>query len=258
MRQSEGGGDERLRSQRILILGGSSGVGLAVAQAAARAAGQVVLLARSEEKLARALHSLPGVVHRTLSVDATDVQNLKGRTASLGSLDHIALSIGSAGPPPTPFAETSLQEARRAFEDHYWAVVHMLHAVLPLLRPHAQSSVTFVTGSISRRPILGKAFTSSYQHALEGLARALVDELAPIRVNTVLPGLVDTPLWSSMPPEIRAAMFAGARLENPVGFVPTAEPVGQAIVDLMANPYISGASLSVDGGWALSRRSAST
>jgi NAD(P)-dependent dehydrogenase (short-subunit alcohol dehydrogenase family) len=240
------------------LLGGSSGVGLAVAQAAARALGQVVLLARSEEKLASALDSLPGANHQMLSVDATDVRTLKDRTASLGSVDHLVLSIGSAGPPPTRFAETSLQEARKAFEDHYWAAVHVLHAVHPLLRPQAQSSVTFVTGSISRRPILGKAFTSSYQHALEGLARALVDELAPIRVNTVLPGLVDTPLWSSMPQEIRAAMFAGASLENPVGFVPTAAPIGQAIVDLMANRYVSGAALSVDGGWSLSRRSAAT
>lgn len=255
MRPPEARIAERLRSQRVVVLGGSSGIGLAAARAAAHSAGQVVLLARSEEKLARALDSLPGENHLALSVDATDVRTLKTRTASLEPVDHIVLSIGSAGPPPAAFAKTSLEEARRAFEDHYWAAVHVLHALIPLLRSQAQSSVTFVTGSISRRSILGKSFTSSYQHALEGLAQALVDELAPVRVNTVLPGLVDTSLWSSMSTEIRDAMFAGARRETPVGFVPTAEPVGQAIVDLMANHYVSGATLSVDGGWASSRRS---
>lgn len=244
----------RLQGQRLLVLGGSSGIGLATAQAAADEGACIVLAARSASRLDAARGELAGEGHAVLALDARQHDGLGERLAPFGPIDHLLLSVGTGGPPPAPFPSCSIDDARESFEAHYWTAVAMMQAAWPIITRHARSSITIVTGGIARRAIAGKAFTASYQHALEGLARALVDELAPVRVNVVAPGLVDTPLWDAVAADLRDAMFRKAAAENPVGFVPDADPVGRAICDLIANPYISGATLTVDGGWSMSHR----
>lgn len=243
-----------LEGSRSLILGGSSGIGLATAKVAAKLGSTVILVARSRRRLEAALKTIPAGRGIAIAMDATDMSSVEAGLKITGGIDHLVLSVGRAGHPIAPFSRTPLAAARQTFEDHYWASVQVLHASIPHIAVQPSSSITFVTGGLSRRPIRGKAFSTSYQLALEGLGQALIDELAPIRINTVAPGLLKTPLWDDLEDQDRRLLFKNGSGENPVGFVPTADPVGQAIADLMANPYVSGATLSVDGGWARSRQ----
>lgn len=245
----------RLRLQRadILVVGGTSGIGLETARLAASEGANVIVASRSANDANLSGVASSGAI-RSLAMDACDPAMIEQVMAQIPQLDHIVLSIGTRPGAPTRFVSTAIEDARRHFDEHFWTVVAVLRCALPLVRVRPESSVTIVTGSISRRPIGGKSFTASYQMALEGLARSLVDELAPIRINVVLPGLLHTPLWDDLTPPDRQSMFEAAEREMPVGRVVSAHCVADAITTLMANSYICGANLSVDGGWSSSRR----
>jgi len=242
-----------LAQKKVLILGGSSGIGLATAAKALHSGAEVILAGRTADKLKDAKKSLHSERVSTIKMDATNSQSIIEHLEHIGDLDHLVLSAGENKPGGGPFSQTSLEEGRRFFDENYWAAVRVLREVVSQIRPSPHSSVTFVTGGLARRPIVGKSYTVSFQAAIEGLAHALVDELAPIRVNVMAPGLLKTPFWSNLDASERESLFKNAKKEVPVGFIPNADPIGSAIVELMSNIYICGAVLCADGGWASSR-----
>lgn len=253
MEQTYGKKHLPLAQKKILIVGGSSGIGLATAAKALKQGADTILAARTAHKLNAVKEALNSDRVSTVIMDASNLQSIIDLVEHIGTIDHLVLSAGENKFGPTSFQETSLKEAQQLFEENYWTTIRVLTEVVGCIRPSAKSSVTFVTGSLARRPIKGKAYTVSFQSALEGLARALVDELAPIRVNVVAPGLLKTPFWSDLNAQERENLFETARGEVPVGFIPNADPIGSAIVELMGNTYICGTILSADGGWASSR-----
>ena len=236
-----------LANQRVVIIGGSSGMGLATARAAA-AAGAVVTIASSNKgRLDTALAELPGTCDAEV-LDIRDEASVAGLFDRIESLDHLVYTAGDAFT-PRPLADLSLSEARQGFEVRLWGEITAVKHAAPRIRPGG--SVSLTTGTVSARPAPGAALAAPSAAAVEGLARGLAVELAPIRVNAVRAGAFRTPLWDRLPEPQREAVFAslaGRTLTKTVG-----DPgqIAAAHLYLMENDYVTGTVLTVDGGLLL-------
>lgn len=236
----------RLEGQRILVLGGTSGIGLATARAAAEAGAAPIVAGRDPARLARALEAVPrGVEGRT--VDATDRAALDRLVGELGRLDHLVLTL-AAGGGAGAFATLDLAALRRTVEGKAWAFLEALQAVLPVLR--GDGSVVLVTAATARAALPGTAGIAFNNGALNAVVAPLAVELAPLRVNAVCPGVIETPIFAAWPEAERARFFARARAA-PLGRPGRPEEVALAILELVANPYVTGVLLEVDGGMRL-------
>jgi NAD(P)-dependent dehydrogenase (short-subunit alcohol dehydrogenase family) len=237
-----------LNAKRIVVLGGSSGIGLATAQAAAGQGASVVIASSQQARLDAALATLPQGAEGH-AIDLTDpvaVQNLFGQ---LGPFDHLVFTAGEALALGS-LADTDPATAQRFFALRYWGAFFAAKYAAPAIR--AGGSITFTSGTAGRRPPAGGwALGASICAAMEGLTRALAVELAPLRVNIVVPGLVQTPLWSPMAEADRDGLFTGTAAALPVGHVGQPGEVAEAYLYLMRQTYGTGQSVVVDGGGLL-------
>src|SRR6202012_651636 len=184
-----------LASQRVVIIGGSSGMGLATARAAA-AAGAVVTIASSNKgRLGAPLAELPGPGGGEV-IDTRDEASVADLFDRIGSLDHLVYTAGDAFT-PRPLAGLPLSEARQGFEVRLWGEITAAKYAAPRIRP--SGSVPLTTGTFSARPGPGAALAAASAAAGEGLPRGLAVELAPIRVNAVRAGAFRTPMWDRLP-----------------------------------------------------------
>jgi NAD(P)-dependent dehydrogenase (short-subunit alcohol dehydrogenase family) len=236
-----------LQDKRVVVLGGTAGIGLAVAQAAAAAGAQLVIASSSQARVARALGSLPAhTVGRAL--DLADERALRDFFDGVGAFDHLVFTAGERLR-LTPLAATELGEARRRFDLRYWGALAAAQHAVPRLR--AGGSIVFTGGSAAKRAPSGWSVAASICGAMEALTRALAVELAPIRVNLVAPGLVRTELWAELPDDDREALFRAYGQKLPVGRVGEPADVAQTYLSLMSNGYTSGQIVTVDGGGVL-------
>lgn len=236
-----------LASQRVVIIGGSSGMGLATARAAAAAGAVVTIASSSKQRLGAALAELPGRCSAEV-IDTRDEASVAGMFGRIGSLDHLVYTAGDAFT-PRPLADVSLGEARQGFEVRLWGEITAVKYAAPRIRPGG--SVSLTTGTVSARPAPGAALAAAGAAAGEGLTRGLAVELAPIRVNAVRAGAFRTPLWDRLPAPQREAVLtslAGRTLTKTVG-----DPgqIAAAHLYLMENDYVTGTVLTVDGGLLL-------
>jgi NAD(P)-dependent dehydrogenase (short-subunit alcohol dehydrogenase family) len=233
-----------LKDQRILVIGGSSGMGLASARRLAEAGAAVIIAGRTQSKLEAALAGLPGSVSAQ-ALDFTDRASLDRAMAAVGRLDHLVLS-GAGRPAWGKFLEVDVDALRRALESKLIGYWNALQAVVPVLR--RDGSATLLTGAASRATMPGTAGLAAVNGAINRLGRTLSKELAPLRVNVISPGLVDTPAYDGMPAEARRAMFQGAAASLPVGRTGVPDDVADAVLFMVANGFTTGAILDVDGG----------
>jgi NAD(P)-dependent dehydrogenase (short-subunit alcohol dehydrogenase family) len=231
-------------TQKVVILGGTSGIGLASAKAALEQGARVLIAGRDEQRLNAALEQL-GDGAEGVSVDASDRAQLESFMADAGSFEHLVLALGG-GAGGGPIASLELGELRAGFDGKFWPHMSALQLALPHIQPGG--SVTFVSAASASAPFAGVAGLAAINGALEAMVPALAVELAPIRVNAVSPGVIDTPWWHGLPEAERAAVFAQYGSAAPVGRVGTAAEIGQAIVSVLANRFITGTVLTVDGG----------
>lgn len=234
--------------QHVVVFGGSSGIGLAVARGALASGARVTLLGRSRERLAAATSSLGDV--RTLSVDITDEAALNAAAASIETPDHVyvaAASFVGGG-----VLDGSLTSFRRALDARLWGSVHVVRALAPRMQDKASAASFVFTGGVSTdRPVKGAWATAVSTAAVEQLARALALELAPMRFNAIAPGWTDTPMWDAILGDGKASTFDAVGAQIPVGRIAHAAQVAQAVLLLMANASINGEVLHVDGGHRL-------
>jgi len=233
-----------LAQQRILIVGGSNGMGLAAAQRLARAGAEVLIVGRSRAKLDAALGQFGGRAAGYVA-DFTNAASLSALFAQVGRIDHLVL-VASSNAAWGPFAKTSAEALRSALESKLIGYWQTLQAALPYLRPNG--SVVMLSGAASRTVMPGTAGLAAVNGGITQMAQTLAKELAPLRVNVVSPGLVDTPAYDHMPAEAKAAMFCGAAKSLPVGRTGTSEDIAQAIEFLILNGFATGVLLDVDGG----------
>jgi NAD(P)-dependent dehydrogenase (short-subunit alcohol dehydrogenase family) len=237
-----------LTQQRILIIGGSSGMGLATAHRLALAGAEVFITSRTQAKLDAALSPIGGRAEG-LVADFTDPASLARARERLGRLDHLVLAASNDAA-WGPFARTSADTLRRALEGKLLGYWQALQTMLPILR--RDGSVAMLTGAASRTSMVGTAGLAVVNGAITQMAMTLAKELAPLRVNVVSPGLFDTPAYDGMPTEAKREMFEAAARSLPVGRTGKSEDVAMAIEFLLGNTFTTGALLDVDGGARMS------
>lgn len=233
--------------KRVLIIGGGSGMGLALAELLLADGSQVTIAGRSSERLASAAARRYGLA--TIQADITREDQVKRLLAEVGELDHIVVTAADAVGAYAPVADFDLGPARAVLDTKVlgpWLVAK--HAG-PALAPGA--SITFTSGIAAYRPGPGASMIATANGALEALARSLALELAPVRVNVVSPGWVDTPIWTTIAGTAKEARLAAMAERLPVGRVGQPSDIAEAFLALMRNGFITGTVLHVDGGHRL-------
>jgi NAD(P)-dependent dehydrogenase (short-subunit alcohol dehydrogenase family) len=236
-----------LQNKRVIVLGGSSGIGLAVAEQAASQGASVVIASSSAERVQKAVESVGGEAQGQ-AVDVSDEQAVATFFSKLGTFDHLVFTAGDSLH-LHDLASTDLQQARGAFELRYWAALAAVKYGSPHIRK--EGSIVLTTGIAGQRPRKGWAIAASVCGSIEALTRALAVELAPIRVNAVSPGVVRTNLWQNMGAAEREHLYETAGNSIPVGRVGEASEIAQAYLFLMQEGFSTGQSVVVDGGTVL-------
>ncbi len=233
-----------LRGKKVVIVGGSSGIGLAGAKAVAGHGAHVIIIGRSEKKLQAALEGITGKIEGH-ALDFTEEENISRFFGKLGSLDHLVVTAGG-NVSPASFVEAETSLARSILEGKFWVQYNTAKHGAKYINPGG--SITLFSGLFSRKPSKGFVALAANNGAIESLGRALAVELAPIRVNVISPGIVDTPIYHTMPEEQRNSMFAGVAKRLPVGRIGKPEDIAEAMLYLMQNGYTTGSVIDVEGG----------
>lgn len=230
-----------LSGKTIIVIGGSSGIGAAVAQAALARGAHVIVAGR---RLAPGSDS--GL--RSEPVDVTDSASLTQLFETVGRFDHLVYTSGPSVR-AKPLIETDLDEAQDNFDVKLWGALRAIQHALPFL--HEQGSITLTSGQLGRKLAAGQFIKTGINAATEALGKQLAKELAPRRVNVINPGVIYTPAYAGLGQEQRLAMFAKAGQGLPVGRVGQAEEVASGYVLAMENGFMTGAVVDIDGGGLL-------
>ena len=236
-----------MQNKRVVIVGGSSGIGLAVAAQATSQGAKVVVASSNAERIQKALASIGGEAQGQ-AVDVTDERAVEAFFTKLGDFDHLVFTAGDSLR-VHDFATTDLKQARRAFELRYWAALAAVKYGSPHIRKGG--SIVLTTGVAGQRPHKGWVVVASVCGTIEALTRALAIELAPIRVNAVSPGVVRTNLWQGMSADEREHLYESVGKSLPVGRVGEAHDIAQAYLFLMQEGFSTGQTVVVDGGTVL-------
>src|SRR5437016_2256436 len=231
-------------NKRMVIIGGSSGIGLTVAQEAAAQGADVVIVSSKAERVQEAIQSIGGEA-RGQAVDVSDEKAVEGFFMNIGAFDHLVFTAGDSLQ-LHELADTDLKQARRAFELRYWAALAAVKYGSPHIRK--EGSIVLTTGIAGQRPQKGWVIAASVCGTIEALTRALAVELAPIRVNAVSPGVVRTNLWQSMSAPERERLYESVGKSLPVGRVGEAHEIARAYLFLMQEGFSTGQTVVVDGG----------
>jgi NAD(P)-dependent dehydrogenase (short-subunit alcohol dehydrogenase family) len=234
-------GAPELLGQTVVVIGGSSGIGLETARRARAEGAAVIITAREPDRLHRVGLELGASI---AAFDATDFARLDRFFDGLpGPIDH--LLVTGPGPYDAPLAELDVEQVRRGFDAHLLLPVLVARNAVGKVRPGG--TLLFMGGTGGRRPPAG-AFITAITAALPALAKSLALELAPIRVNVIAAGFVDTPLSAAILGDQLDARREQLRTTLPIGRVIGPADVAALAVHLMANTAITGATFDIDGG----------
>lgn len=240
---NKGGIALSLKGKRVVVLGGTSGIGLAVANAFLDESAQVIIASRSASKLSDAKVKLGGKVEG-YEIDFRSEEKVADFFKKVGKFDHLVVTAGEGA--MGHFSELPVATVREAFDSKFWGQYISVLAALPYF--NNESSITLTSGVYGVRPPQGATTLASINSAIDGLVRGLSVDLAPIRVNVVSPGIVDTPLYGGMPEDERQIMYHGIAKQLPVGRVAQPKDIAETYVYLAKNGFTTGTSVLIDGG----------
>ena len=236
-----------LEGQRVLVIGGSSGMGFAVAEAALGQGADVVIASSSTDKVQKAVERLGG--GDGVRLDVSDEAAVEAYFAGSGPFDHIVFTAADwAQVDHSAFAEIDIAATAALFKVRFWGALAVAKHGAKCIAPGG--SLTLTNGMAAHRPQKGMPVATAMAGAVEHLVLGLAVELAPIRVNGVCPGAIVTEAWDDVPPEFRK--FQEERLAQQL--LPRAgEPseAAEAYIYLMRGTYTTGQVLRVEGGWSL-------
>ncbi|GAA0364969.1 SDR family oxidoreductase [Microbispora corallina] len=231
-------------SERVVIVGGTAGIGLSAAALLARTGRDVVIAGRAEDRLEQALKEI-GEGATGAVVDARDPEATRAFLAGVAPVDHVVITVTGRGQAAGPLASLTAGALRGAVEDKLIAHLMTAQAAAGVMRPGG--SLTFVTAASAGAAFPGVSGLAAVNGAIEATVPGLAVELAPIRVNAVSPGVVDTGWWEWLGEERRAALD-GFAAGTAVGRVGTPDDVAEAVAYLVGASYTTGTILRVDGG----------
>jgi len=228
-------------NKKIIVVGGSSGIGLATAKLFAEAKALVTVTGRSSEKLKTA----QAMGLQTAQVDSAKAADVQTFFKKQGKLDHLIIALGGSKGAGL-FSELSIPSLREGFEEKFFPQLNTLQAALPYL--NEGSSVTLVTAISATAKIPGVSGLGAINGALEIMVPILAKELKTIRINAVSPGVVDTPWWDFLPAATKQETFNHYAAQITVGRIAQADEIANAIVFLAGNAYMTGKVVACDGG----------
>jgi NAD(P)-dependent dehydrogenase (short-subunit alcohol dehydrogenase family) len=220
-----------LAGQKVVVVGGSSGIGLSTAELAKREGADVIIASRNAERL----NSVAGNLGATaIAADVTSDKSVENLFRACGPVDHVVVTAAQLR--TGPFKTVAMEDVRATMEGKFWGAWRVARSAD--IRPGG--SLTLVSGYLSIRP--------RPNSAIESLARSLALELAPVRVNAVSPGIIDTPIRAAMPEAARRDMLARTAASLPVGRVGVGEDIARQILAFMTIGFATGSIVYIDGG----------
>src|SRR6202140_3111204 len=228
-----------LAGKKVVVVGGSSGIGLATAELAKSEGANVIIASRNADRLNAVADKLGATA---IPADVTSDNKVEDLFRACGPVDHVVVTAAQLK--TGPFKTVAMEDVRSTMEGKFWGAWRVARSAE--IRPGG--SLTLVSGYLSIRPRPNSAIVSVANGALESLARALALELAPVRVNAVSPGIVDTPIRAAMPEAARLEMLAKTAASLPVGRVGLGEDIARQILAFMANGFSTGSIVYLDGG----------
>jgi NAD(P)-dependent dehydrogenase (short-subunit alcohol dehydrogenase family) len=228
-----------LAGKRVVVVGGSSGIGFATAELAKQQGADVIIASRNADRL-NAVAAKLGV--KAIPADVTSDESVASLFRACGPVDHVVVTAAQLK--TGPFKTVAMDDVRGTLESKLWGAWRVARSAE--IRPGG--SLTLVSGFLSIRPRPNSAIVAVANGALESLTRALALELAPVRVNCVSPGIIDTPIRAAMPEAARRDMLAKTAASLPVGRVGTGEDIARQILAFMTIGFATGSIVYVDGG----------
>lgn len=236
-----------LQSKRVVVVGGTSGIGFAVARAALDEGAEVIVASSQAANVDAATMALgPGAISGDV-VDVRDEADLERFFGGVGSFDHLVFTAGDwGGRGARTLGETDLERAKDLAAVRYWGAVAAIKHATKAISDHG--SITLTNGMIAHRPRKGTPLSTAMAGSIEHLVRGLAVDLAPVRVNAVCPGMIRTDVWNSIPEAARTEQFERMTARQPIARIGEPEEAAEAYVYLMRAGYTTGQVLLVDGG----------
>jgi NAD(P)-dependent dehydrogenase (short-subunit alcohol dehydrogenase family) len=232
-----------LAGKKVVVVGGSSGIGLSTAELSTREGADVIIASRNADRLNAAAGTLGA---RAIVADVTSDESVESLFRACGPVDHVVVTAAQLR--SGPFKTVAMEDVRATMEGKFWGAWRVARSAE--IRPGG--SLTLVSGYLSIRPRPNAAIVGAANGAIESLARSLALELAPVRVNAVSPGIIDTPIRAAMPEAARRDMLAKTAASLPVGRVGVGEDVARQILAFMTIGFATGSIVYIDGGALIS------
>jgi NAD(P)-dependent dehydrogenase (short-subunit alcohol dehydrogenase family) len=228
-----------LAGKKVVVVGGSSGIGLATAELARKEGAEVVVASRNAERLKAAADRIGA---KAIVADVTSDDSVADLFRKCGPVDHVVVTAAQLR--TGPFKTVAMDDVRATMESKFWGAWRVARAA----DIRAGGSLTLVSGYLSIRPRPGAAIVGAVNGALESLTRGLALELAPVRVNAVSPGTIDTPIRATMPEAARREMLTKTAAALPVGRVGEGDDIAKQILTFMTLGFATGSVVYIDGG----------
>jgi NAD(P)-dependent dehydrogenase (short-subunit alcohol dehydrogenase family) len=235
----------KLNDQTVVVIGGTSGIGFAVAQRAHAEGARVIVASSNPINVEKAVQRLPSA--KGVPIDVKDEASVERGLSALGRLDHVIFTAGDWGVRRLPLVETDLADARSNLPAvRFWGAATVIKHAAKHMGPNG--SITFTNGLMAHRPSRGSSVATAMSGALEFLARGLAVELAPVRVNCVCSGFMRTDIWNSIPEDRREDQLRQFTARQPLPRVGEVEEIAEAYIFAMRCGYMTGQILHIDGG----------